>query len=189
MIPMAAVPVPVTEREIDDRRRLGIDKHDECWAGEWHLVNPPKLWHDDLNVDLFLALVPRAQALGLRPHNGPVGLFAADNDWRVPDQIYFRPEDAREEGVVSAELVVEIRSPGDDSYKKMSFYASRGVSELMIIHQDRRFELYWQNGQGHLVPVWPDDDGVVRSGVLGVAFTTVEGPKLRVEWDGGAAEV
>jgi Uma2 family endonuclease len=152
-------------------------------------VNPPKLWHDDLNVDLFLALVPRAQALGLRPHNGPVGLFAADNDWRVPDQIYFRPEDAREEGVVSAELVVEIRSPGDDSYKKMSFYASRGVSELMIIHQDRRFELYWQNGQGHLVPVWPDDDGVVRSGVLGVAFTAVEGPKLRVEWDGGAAEV
>jgi len=31
---MAAVPVPVTEREIDDRRRLGIDKLDELWAGE-----------------------------------------------------------------------------------------------------------------------------------------------------------
>jgi Uma2 family endonuclease len=186
---MAAVPVPVTEREIDDRRRLGIDKHDECWAGEWHLVNPPKMWHDDVNVDLFLALVPRAQALGLRPHNGPVGLFAADNDWRVPDQIYFRPEDAREEGVVSAELVVEIRSPGDDSYKKMQFYASRGVSEFLIIHQDRRFELYRQNGQGYLVPVKPDDDGVVRSCVLDVGFTAVAGPRLRVEWDGGASEV
>jgi Uma2 family endonuclease len=55
--------------------------------------------------------------------------------------------DAREEGVVSAEFVIEVRSPGDDSYKKVAFYASRGVTEFMIIHQDRRFELYRQNGQ------------------------------------------
>jgi Uma2 family endonuclease len=186
---MAAVPVPVTEREIDDRRRLGIDKHDECWAGEWHLVNPPKLWHDRLNVRLFFALAPRAEARGLEPHNGPVGIFGAANDWRVPDQLYVRPEDAREEGVVSAELVVEIRSPGDDSFKKLPSFASRGVAEVMIIHQDRRFELYRQSPEGHLVPAKPEDDGSVRSHVLDVAFTTVDGPRLRVEWDGGSAEV
>jgi Uma2 family endonuclease len=188
---MAAVPVrnPVTEREIDDRRRLGIDVLDELWAGEWHLVNPPKMWHADLNTHLFLSLVPRAQAMGLTPRTEPVGLFGADNDWRVPDQIYFWPEDAREEGVVSAEFVVEIRSPGDDSYKKMPFYASRGVSEFMIINQDRQFELYRLNAQGYLVPVKPDDDGIVRSRVLDVGFSTVDGPRLRVEWDGGSAEV
>jgi len=186
---MAAVPVPVTEREIDDRRRLGIDKLDELWAGEWHLVNPPKMWHVRLNQALYLALAPRAQAVGLESLTEPVGLFAADNDWRVPDQTHFRPVDAREEGVVSAEFVIEVRSPGDDSYKKMAFYASRGVTEFMIIHQDRRFELYRQNGQGYLVPVKPDDDGVVRSGVLGVGFGTIDGPRLRVEWDGGSAEV
>ena len=186
---MAAVPVPVTEREIDDRRRLGIDKLDELWAGEWHLVNPPKMWHATLNVELFLALAPRAQALGLRPHPEPVGLFAADNDWRVPDQIYFRPEDAREEGVVSAELVVEIRSPGDDSYKKLPFFASRGVAEVMVIHQDRRFELYRLNRDRYPVPAKPEDDGSVRSDVLDVAFTTVDGPRLLVSWDGGSAEI
>jgi len=186
---MAAVPVPVTEREIDDRRRLGIDQHDECWAGEWHLVNPPKLWHADLNTDLFLALVPRAHAVGLTPRMESVGLFGADNDWRVPDQIYFWPEDAREEGVVSAEFVVEIRSPGDDSYKKMPFYASRAVDEFMIIHRDRQFELYRQNGEGYLVPVKPEDDGAVPSRALGVRFSTVAGTRLRVEWDGGSAEV
>jgi Uma2 family endonuclease len=186
---MAAVPVPVTEREIDDRRRLGIDVLDELWAGEWHLVNPPKMWHADLNAELFLALVPRAQTMGLVPRTEPVGLFASDNDWRVADQIYFRLDDAREEGVVSAEFVVEIRSPGDDSYKRMPFYASLGVTEFLIIHQDRRFELYRQNGQGYLVPVEPEGHGVVRSGVLGVAFTTVDGPRLRVGWDGGSAEV
>jgi Uma2 family endonuclease len=188
---MAAVPVrtPVTEREIDDRRRLGIDKHDECWAGEWHLVNPPKMWHEELNTPLLIALYPRAVALGLNAHAGSVGLFAADNDWRVPDQIYFRPEDAREEGVVSAEFVVEIRSPGDDSYKKMPFYASRGVAEFMIIHEDRRFELYRLNDQRYFVPAKPDDDGVVRSPVLDVGFSTVDGPRLRVAWEGGSAEV
>lgn len=186
---MAAVPVPVTEREIDDRRRLGIDKHDECWAGEWHLVNPPRMWHENLNTPLLVVLHPIAVSLGLEAHAGSVGLFAAHNDWRVPDQIYFWPEDAREEGVVSAEFLVEIRSPGDDSYKKLPFYASRGVTEVMIIHQDRRFELYRQNGEGCLVPAKPNDDGVVWSQALDVRFTTVDGPKLRVDWDGGAAEV
>ena len=186
---MAAVPVPVTEREIDDRRRLGIDKHDECWAGEWHLVNPPKMWHVRLNQALFLALAPRAQAVGLEAHAGSVGLFGADNDWRVPDQIYFRPEDAREEGVVSAELVVEIRSPGDDSYLKLPFYMSRGLAEVMILHQHRGFEIYRPNRDGQPVPAKPDDDGAVRSEVLGVCFSTVEGPLLRIDWDGGSAEV
>src|SRR5262245_23304288 len=188
---MAAVPVriPVTEREIDDRRRLGIDMLDELWAGEWHLVNPPKMWHADLNTDLFLALVPRVRAVGLTPRIEPVGLFGADDDWRGPDHSHVLTNDAREEVDVTAEFVVEIRSPGDDSYKKMPFYASRGVTEFMIIHQDRRFELYRQNGEGLLVPTKPDDDGVVRSQVLDVGFSTVDGPRLRVEWHGGAAEV
>jgi Uma2 family endonuclease len=188
---MAAVPVriPVTEREIDDRRRLGIDKHDECWAGEWHLVNPPKMWHGLLNEALRDVLKPVAQARGLGAHADAFGLFAAANDWRVPDQIYARPAHAREDGFVRAELVVEIRSPGDDSYKKMDFYASLGVDEFMIIHENRRFELYRQNGEGYLVPTKPGDDGVVWSRVLDVGFATVDVPRLRVTWDGGSAEV
>ena len=186
---MAAVPVPVTEREIDDRRRLGIDKLDELWAGEWHLVNPPKTWHTRLQSQLFLVLAPRAETLGLWSFSEATGLFAADDDWRVPDQVYARPKDVCDEGVVSAELVVEIRSPGDDSYKKLLFYASRNVREVLIIHRDRQVELYRQNGEGYLVPVKPEDDGAVPSRALGVRFSTVAGPRLRVEWDGGSAEV
>jgi hypothetical protein len=33
----------------------------------------------------------------------------------------------------------------------------------------------------------PVDGG--QSTVLGVTFTTVAGPKLRIDWDGGSAEV
>ncbi len=72
LMAMSAVPFPVTERQIDDRRRLGIDKRDECWAGEWHLVNPPKRWHAELGGDLYLVLAPLAKARGLpgRPRGG-----------------------------------------------------------------------------------------------------------------------
>ena len=152
---MAAVPVPVSEREIDDRRRLGIDSLDERWAGEWRPVNPPKLWHPILNTHLLLALAPTAKAKGLLAIGDACGLFGADDDWRVPDQTYARPEDAREEGFVSAELVVEIRSPGDDSYRKLPFYAARGVREVLIVHRDHRAELYRRSAEGEMVAVAP----------------------------------
>lgn len=177
------------EYVIDDRRRLGIDKLDELWAGEWHLVNPPKMWHVRLNAELFLVLAPLAKARGLWAFGDATGLFGAADDWRVPDQCYARPEDAREEGLLSAELVVELRSPGDDAYRKLPFYVGRGAAEILIVHRDRRFELYRPGDRGDAVPVAADGDGHVRSEVLGVTLVTVDGPHLRLEWDGGTAEL
>jgi len=42
---MRAVLVNASDSMVEERRRLGIDKHDERWEGEWHFVNPPKYWH------------------------------------------------------------------------------------------------------------------------------------------------
>jgi Uma2 family endonuclease len=185
----AAVPARVSERVIDDRRRLGIDALDECWAGEWHLVNPPKSWHGRLLTDLLYVLIPHARARGLEPYGDTTGLFAAPDDWRVPDHLYARPEDRRDEGFVSAELVVEIRSPGDDTYRKLPFYAGRGVAEVLVVDEARRVALYRLDGAGTLVPVRPRPEGAVRSDVLGVTFVTADGPRLRIAWEGGTAEV
>jgi Uma2 family endonuclease len=107
-----------------------------------------------------------------------------ETDWRVPAAAYARPEQAVEEGLVGADLVVELRSPEDESYEKLPFYAGRGITEAMIVHRDRRFELYRLDGAGAYQPV---EDG--RSTVLGVTFSTVEGPRLRIDWEGGSAEV
>jgi Uma2 family endonuclease len=189
LMAMSAVPFPVTERQIDDRRRLGIDKRDERWAGEWHLVNPPKRWHDLLGIELALVLAPLAKTLGMEAIGGAHGVFGAADDWRVPDQVYARPEDGIDQGYVSAELVVEIRSPGDDSYRKLGFYAARGVGEVLILHEDRRVELFRLGDDGVLAPVTPADGGAVCCEALGVTFTTVAGPRLRVAWDGGCAEI
>jgi Uma2 family endonuclease len=182
MAPMRAVLVDA-EREIERRRELGLDKKDELWDGVWHLVNAPKLWHQRLSLDLALVLVPRARGLGLEPLVD-AGLIAdITKDFRIPDQVYARPEHLTEDGVSSAALVVEVRSPGDESYVKLPFYAARGVTEVLIVHQERRFDLYRLAGGGYQ----PVDGGACVT--LGVVFATVDGPKLRIAWDGGSAEV
>jgi Uma2 family endonuclease len=180
---MRAVLVDV-ESFLRQRRGLDMDKFDEMWEGEWHFVNPPKAWHALLNGDLLRVLGPHADRAGLRSTGDALGVFAAENDWRVPDQAYVRPDQIVEEGVTGAELVVEFRSPGDESYLKLPFYASRGITEAMIVHRDRRFELFRLDGTGAYQPV---DDG--RSTVLGVTFSTVDGPSLRIEWEDGSAQV
>jgi Uma2 family endonuclease len=171
------------EWELERRRHLGLDKKDELWDGVWHFVNPPKLWHERLNRDMFLLLAPLAQALGLEPYAGAGVIADIKKNFRVPDQVYARADQGIDEGVTAARLVVEVRSPGDESLEKLPFYAERGVTEVLIVDQDRRFDLY-RLAEDEYRPV---DDG--RSDVLGVTFSTVEGPKLRIGWDGGSADV
>lgn len=40
--------------------------------------------------------------------------------------------------MTSAALVVEIRSPGDDTDQKIPFYAERGVDEVLIVDPRKR---------------------------------------------------
>lgn len=185
---MRAVLVDAPESLLDERRRLGMDRHDECWDGEWHLVNPPKRWHARLNTDLLLVLAPIARRLGLEPYGDSTGVFAdVGQDWRVPDQVYARADQGIEEGVTGAELVVEIRSPEDESYAKLDFYATRGISEVLIVAQDRRVELYRLDAQGAYERVG-ERSASVTSVVLGVRFTTAAS-RLHLDWDGGSAEL
>ena len=97
------------------------------------------------------------------------GLFAADDDYRVPDIVISRPANRSHRGVDgTAELVVELRSPGDESYEKLSWYAARGVTEMLIVDPaTRRFELY-RNHIGAAAAVEPDDDGGITLDTLGV---------------------
>jgi hypothetical protein len=182
---LRAVLVNARESLVDERRRLGIHRQDERWQGEWHFVNPPKSWRPVLNGALYIVLAPLARAAGLVPTGDSMGVFADfETDWRIPDQVYVQPEQIVEEGVTGAALVVELYSPGDESYAKLPFYAAWGIPEALIVHRDRRFELYRLSPECAYQPV---EDG--RCTTLGVTFTTVEGAKLRIDWDGGSAEV
>ncbi len=132
---------------------------------------------------MALVLGPRARDLGLRALLDTAVIADPEKDFRIPDQVYARRDHLIDDGVTRAALVVEVRSPRDESYEKLPFYAERGVTEVLLVDHDRRFDLYRLVGGAYQ----PVEDG--RSLTLGVAFSTVDGPQLRMAWDGGTAEV
>ncbi len=147
---------------LDERRRLGQDGRDEMWEG-------------------------LAQARGLVPHY-ETGLFDDEANYRVPDLLFCLPEHLSERGAEGAELVVDLRSPDDESYAKLDFYAAKGVREVLVLHsKDRRFELFrFVDGRTTLMST--DASGAVDSHVLGIRSATVA-DKLRITWAEGATDI
>lgn len=168
-----------------ERRRLGRDRHDEVWEGVYHMVPGPTWPHQRLATELLLLLGPIAKSKGLlfaldldlrRPGQG-------DRDYRQPDLIFFRMIEG--DYPESAELVVEILSPGDESRAKLSFYGALGVKEALLIEPRTRTPELFVNRDGKMTR----SKGAQRSEVLGVTFAKVRGPKLRLSWDAGSSQV
>jgi Uma2 family endonuclease len=114
-------------------------------------------------------------------------VYRADDDYRVPDQLYARPDQLSDRGAEpAAVVVVEILSPGDETYDKLDWYAAGGVDEVLVVDpESRRAEVFARRGS-RMVLV-ESDPGRLQS--LGVDLETVDGPSLRLTWDGGAADV
>jgi Putative restriction endonuclease len=172
---------------LDRRRRWGADRWDEMWDGVLHVVPMPSGLMQRFNTNFLSAVAPLAKAKGLRPYY-TLGLFRAEDDYREPRQSYCRPEQIRERGAEGAELVLEIRFPGDEAYEKIDFYSERGVREMLVVHpEEGRIELFRAVG-GRLIAMQPGPDGEHTSEVLGITLRTVDG-KLEITWDGGSATV
>jgi Uma2 family endonuclease len=153
------------------------------WEGVLHVVPPPKGPHQVLEADLLIALASPAKASGLvgSPETGVFrpGTEPPNWDYRVPDLVYSPPEHRSERGVEGvAALVVEIRSTGDESYEKLSFYFSVGVREVLIIDRDTLAIEVVRDGQA----VAGEADGAVRLESLDVTLQTIEGPGVVVIW-------
>ena len=181
---MRAVMLEVPPHLLEERRRLGVDRWDEVWEGELHMVPPPAERHQSLGSELLIALHPLVRELGLKIAY-EIGLFAADDDYRVPDLGVYRPDQASARGLEgTAELVVELVSPGDESRAKLPWYAARGVREVVLIDRDAlAVEVYRTVND---VPVL-DEHG--RSAVLGCSFERLDDEHLRVVTPGGAVDV
>ncbi len=116
----------------ESRRRSGLDRFDEIWEGVLHMVPAPLGEHADISQQLAEVLGPLARAAGLTATMSEFNLGDSDDDFRVPDGGVHR---TRPRGVwhPTAALVVEIVSPGDESWKKLPFYAARSVDEVLIV--------------------------------------------------------
>lgn len=92
------------------------------------MVPAPTHEHGDLESQLHTTLRPLARRAGLTMV-GQSNLGEGEHDFRVPDSALHRPGAS---GVwqPTAPLVVEIVSPGDESWEKLPFYAAHNVEEV-----------------------------------------------------------
>jgi Uma2 family endonuclease len=118
---------------IERRRRLGQDLFDEVWDGVLHMNPAPSGRHGKIDRQLAVLLEPVARHAGLTS-TGPFNLGEA-HDFRVPDGGLHR--DWRDRvWYPTAAMVLEIVSPGDETYAKLPFYAAHQVYEVMIVDPD-----------------------------------------------------
>jgi Uma2 family endonuclease len=120
------------EELLERRRRSGLDRLDEVWEGVLHMIPAPSFEHANLTQQLAVMLDAPARSAGLVPAMGEFNLGDSERDFRVPDGGVHRPGAA---GVwlPTAALVVEIISPGDESWEKLPFYAAHHVDEVLIV--------------------------------------------------------
>ena len=182
---MRGVLVEVPERMLAERRRLGLDGHDEMWDGVVHMVPPASGRHQRLGSEMLLVLSPLAKRLGL-VSSYETGLFRSADDYRVLDLLFCRAEHVSDRGAEGADLVIELRSAGDETYAKLDFYAALGVGEVLVVHPaDRAVELF-RLVDSRLLPVSTDAEGGLHSDVLGVRCTTHD-DALHLSWHAGSA--
>lgn len=154
-------PAPVEfEALLERRRRLGQDLLDEVWNGVYHMNPAPHSRHSQVQQQLAELLGPLARDAGLAPRLGIFNLGQPD-DYRVPDGALLRPG-ADAVYLPTAALVVEIVSPGDDTWEKLEFYAAHRVDELLIVDPEKR-QVDWlgRTPAGEYAPV-------ERSGLIGL---------------------
>jgi Uma2 family endonuclease len=174
-----------------ERRRLGIDGHDEIWDGVY--IIPPTLTIEHQRIVCDIGCV-----IGelFKRSSGTDVLLGANisdrrgRDWlknvRVPDVVVVlkggRAINCKTHYFGGPDFLVEIHSPGDPTKAKIAFYASIGVRELLVIHRDtRRLRLYRTDGT-ELIPAEPDAKKWLTSDVVPLAFRrTTAGKKPRTE--------
>jgi Uma2 family endonuclease len=127
------------------RKQTGADKWDEMWEGVLHMAPSPNREHQDLEGAIEAYLRTKWTPLGgnrvyLNINVASVGGWP--HDYRIPGLVLLTSSglgvDRNEYFEGAPDVVVEIRSAGDESYEKLEFYARIGVPEVWIIDRDSK---------------------------------------------------
>jgi len=173
---------------LEQRRRLGLDRRDEMWEGVLHMAPASTNEHQRILDELIMFLGPLLKAAGRGVLRSGINVFdeaSSSESYRIPDLTFVA---AGREALFAADgirgggpdVVIEIRSPNDESYEKLPFYAKLGVREAIIVDRDtKQTEIIRRVGDRY-EPVAPEADGSVASEVLGVCFALLDGPRLLV---------
>ena len=119
---------------IEQRRANGLDRYDEWWEGVYRIVTGPSPEHGEFIV--VLGCAPASQGAGARSWPVAPGQHRRRQVRRQgPGPRVFRRDTSRTSPAFleTAELVVEVLSPGERAGEKLPFYASRNVKEYLEV--------------------------------------------------------
>ena len=184
---MKAVMPDVPPDILQWRKRTGADHWDEMWEGVLHMPPMPNRTHQDLEG----ALVAWLRLQWARPRGNKVyhqiNLASPggwSDDYRIPDLVLLTPDrfeiDRNEYFEGPPTVVVEIRSPGDETDEKMPFYAKLGVPEVWVIDRDTKVPQVFVHQGNDYREQSPHDDGWIDSPATGIQVCGQPGQKLGI---------
>lgn len=163
------------------RAENGGDRYDEVWEGVYVMMAFPNNEHQEIVMGLSSLLYEVVQKNGLGKVLPGVNVSDRDKDWkdnyRCPDvAVFLNHTSAIDRGTHwqgGPDVAVEIVSRGDETRKKLGFYANVGTRELLIV--DRfpwSLELYrLEDGELRLAgKVVADDGNELKSDAVPLSF-------------------
>ncbi len=191
---MKAVLARVPGEELERRKRLGLDRYDEMWQGVLHKSPAPSEEHQRILMELgafLLSLIKKRKAGTLRPGVNVFSQSSPKEDYRIPDLAYVAAGNEamlHSDGVHGGpDAVIEIRSPDDETYEKLPFFAALRVQEVIVIDAVTKRTEIFKLMRSRYVEATVDAEGWLTSLVLGVRFRTGRKAKLHVEAKSGEA--
>jgi Uma2 family endonuclease len=179
---MKAVVLEVSDAQLEDRRRRGLDRFDEMWEGVLHMAPSPLYEHQRI----VMALGRFLSELSERSERGVLALAinvfdeaSAQENYRIPDFSFVakgREQLLARDGIRGGgpDAVIEVRSPYDETYDKFPFFARLGVREVIVIQRDTKQPEIYRLAGSQYVAVQADADGWLRSEALKVRFAHLD---------------
>jgi len=182
---MRGVVLDVTPDELARRRRLGLDRRDEMWEGVLHMAPAPAYEHQRILDRMLLFLAPLIERHRSGTLVSGINVFneKRSDDYRIPDLTFVaagRESVLAPDGVRGGpDAVVEVRSPEDETYEKLPFFAALGVREVIVVDRDTKRPEVFRLAGPQYVAVAPDREGSIPSQCLGVRLRVLSGPTPR----------
>jgi Uma2 family endonuclease len=198
---MRAVVFDLPKHWLAERQNSEAAQWDEVWDGVYHMPPMPNRMHQDLAGELYIWLkLNWARPTGGRVNQEVNLTTPADEahwtlNFRIPDLVLLTPPrfgiDRNEYMVGAPDVVIEIRTPGDETPEKLPFYAGLGVPTVWVIHRDTKEPTVYSLADGGYQPVPAGADGWVPAG-LGIELRQARPGRLgvrRVDAPATAAEL
>jgi len=187
---MKAVVRRIPEKELAQRRKLGLDRLDEMWEGVLHMAPAPSTQHQARVTwlcGILNSYVTRHKLARLFVQSNVREPAAGERDYRVPDLCFVAGGREAMIGEVfidgGPDLVVEVLSPDDETYEKMPFYARIGVPWLVVVGTEPgRVEVFRLVGERYVEQA-PDEAGWIRCAASNISWAASDPLSVRLDLD------